>query len=171
MSKKTSASVSAVGYTWAPYWLRGVLAFVAGIVVYQGCMMLLDVHLEYFAGLTGFDLSWLVAMSLVPVLAGIVIGLIYGFGAKYLAHFPPAVAMLWQYQNISYADIPSDAHLLPWGMWIMFVILQMEFCAIGGFIGEILIRKRYAWDNQEVHFADSEPLPEDDFDSGSGPKV
>jgi len=168
MSKQPNPSGPAKGYTWAPYWVRGLLAFIAGVTVYAGSMMLLDVHLEYFSGLSGFNFSWILGMSVVPVAAGVVIGLIYGFGAKYLAHFPPALVMLWNYQHVSYADIPSEAHLLPWGMWIMFVILQMEFCAIGGFIGEVLIRKRLAWDSGTVLQADSEPLPEDDAHEGRG---
>jgi len=160
---------SAVGYTWAPYWLRGVFAFVVGVVLYEAGMVMLGVHLEYFEGMASFNMAWIVAMSAFPVAVGIVIGMIYGFGGKYLAHFPPAAVMLWHYQNISYADMPAGAHLLPWGMWIMFVILQMEFCAVGGFLGEIFIRKRYAWDNGIVpDHADSEALPEDDFKEGSG---
>jgi len=169
MGKQQNKAVSAVGYTWAPYWLRGVIAFIAGVVLYEVGMLLLGVHLEYFEGLASFNMAWIVAMSILPVAVGIAIGMIYGFGGKYLAHFPPALAMLWHYQHISYADMPADAHLLPWGMWVMFVILQMEFCAVGGFLGEIFIRKRYAWDNGVArHHADSESLPEDDFKEGSG---
>lgn len=168
MSKQQKVSAANGPYTWAPYWMRGLVAFVVGVILYEGSMRMLDVHLEYFSGLSGFNFSWILGMSLVPVAVGVVIGLIYGFGGKYLAHFPPALVMLWNFQHVSFADIPAGAHLLPWGMWIMFVILQMEFCAIGGFIGEVLIRKRHAWDQGEVHQADSEPLPEDDADMDSG---
>ena len=168
MSQQQDKPVATSQYTWAPYWLRGVVALVAGIVVYEGMMRLLGVHLEYFSGLSGFNFSWILAMSLVPVVAGLVVGLIYGFGAKYLAHFPPAFVMLWNFQHVSVADMPSGAHLLPWGMWIMFVILQMEFCAIGGFISELLVRKRRSWDSGTISHADSEHLPEDDAEAGSG---
>jgi hypothetical protein len=86
--------------------------------------------------------------------------MIYGFGGKYLAHFPPALFMLYSYQSTTF--VPEGSHLLPWGLWIVFVILQMEFCAVGGFIGEIFIRRRYSWDNPSFRRADSEALPEDD---------
>jgi len=162
MSKQMDKSIPAVGYEWGPYWVRGITAFAVGIMVYKGCFLLLDVQLQYFSGIASFNMAWVLAMSVLPVGVGIVIGLIYGFGAKYLAHFPPAAVMLWDYQHISYADMPDGAHLLPWGMLIMFVILQMEFCAVGGFIGELLMRKRYAWDSGVVHTADSEPLPDDE---------
>lgn len=171
MSNPQNGATSNGHYSWAPYWMRGLLAFVVGVVLYEAFMRLLDVHLEYFSGLSGFNFSWILAMSLVPLAVGIVIGLIYGFGGKYLAHFPPAFVMLWHFQYVSSADIPSGAHLLPWGMWIMFVILQMEFCAIGGFIGEILIRKRYAWDNGPIRHADSESLPDDDACGNDGRSV
>jgi len=169
MSNQQKGSATAVGYTWGPYWMRGVAAFVAGAALYEACMQLLGVQLEYFAGLATFNLAWIVAMSVVPVGVGVVIGMIYGFGGKYLAHFPPAIVMLWHFQHASGVHVPADVHLLPWGLWIMFVILQMEFCAVGGFIGEVLIRKRRAWDNGVVLRADSEPLPEDDdAEAGSG---
>jgi len=171
MSKQQKGSTTAVGYTWGPYWMRGVLAFVVGVALYEACMQLLGVQLEFFSGLGTFNIEWIVAMSIVPVAVGVVIGMIYGFGGKYLAHFPPAIDMLWHFQHASTADIPSNVHLLPWGLWIMFVILQMEFCAVGGFIGEVLIRKRRAWDNGEIRVADSEPLPEDDAETESGRSV
>jgi len=168
MSNQKNGTVPVVAYTWGPYWLRGIAAFLAGVVLYEASMRLLDVHLEYFNGLASFNMAWVLAMSVVPVGVGVAIGMIYGFGGKYLAHFPPAIVMLFHFQHISSANIPAEAHLLPWGLWIMFVILQMEFCACGGFIGEILIRKRLAWDRGEIRRADSEALPEDDADGGSG---
>lgn len=144
--------------SWAPYWLRAIIAMVVGGLVYQGLMSATGVHIEWFSGMKTFNGMWLIAMSLVPVAAGVVIGVIYGFGGKYLAHFPPALVMLWTYQHTYY--VPADTHLLPWGMWVMFLILQMEFCAIGGFIGELIIRKKFSWDNPEFQQADSEALPD-----------
>jgi len=162
MNKERCGEIQAVGREWAPYWVRGLAAFMAGVILYKGSFSLLGVHLEFFSGIASFNMTWVLAMSVLPIGVGVIIGLIYGFGAKYLAHFPPAAVMLWDYQHVSYADMTPGSHLLPWGMWIMFVILQMEFCAAGGFIGEILIRKRRSWDSGEVHRADSEPLPGDD---------
>ncbi|RMH62710.1 MAG: hypothetical protein D6678_00545 [Zetaproteobacteria bacterium] len=148
--------------SWAPYWLRALIAIAVGMALYKGSMMLLDVHLAWFRGLQGFDVPWLVAMSVVPVAVGVVIGVIYGFGGKYVAHFPPAFVMLWDYQHTHLYSLPQGVHVLPWGIWVMFVILQMEFCAVGGFIGEILIRKRFSWDDPNFRPADSVPLPEDE---------
>ncbi|MDX8391045.1 MAG: hypothetical protein R8K53_00500 [Mariprofundaceae bacterium] len=163
MNKTQKKPIAEIGYTWAPYWLRGVIAFVLGAAVYQGGMLLLGVHLEWFSGIAGFDFAWLLAMSVLPFATGILIGAVYGFGGKYLAHFPPAMMMLWTYQQSYTATLPDGVHLIPWGLWVVFVILQMEFCAVGGFIGEILVRKRFSWDREVIRTADSEPLPDDDF--------
>ncbi|MDX8407673.1 MAG: hypothetical protein R8L58_04735 [Mariprofundaceae bacterium] len=146
--------------SWAPYWVRGIVAIVVGVAMYYGILHTLDVHLEWYSGIAGFNASWLVAMGILPVITGIAIGVIYGFGGKYLAHFPPAFYMLYAYQTTY--SVPEGSHLLPWGLWIVFVILQMEFCAVGGFIGELLIRKRYSWDDPDFRAADSEALPDDD---------
>lgn len=146
--------------SWAPYWLRGLVAIAVGIAIYHLALSVLDVHLQWFSGISTFNANWIVAMSLLPFGAGVVIGMIYGFGGKYVAHFPPAFYLLYQYQTTTW--VPDGSHLLPWGLLIVFVILQMEFCAVGGLFGEILIRKRFSWDNPDFHRADSEALPEDE---------
>jgi len=149
--------------SWAPYWVRGIVAFVAGVLVYQSMMLGLDVHIEWFSGISAFNAAWIIAMTIVPVVAGIVVGAIYGFGGKYLAHFPPALTMLYVYQHTY--SVPDGTHLIPWGLWVVFVILQMEFCAIGGFLGELIIRKRFSWDSPGFMPADSEPLPLEEEDT------
>lgn len=156
------------GDSWAPYWERGLVAFVAGTGLFQLGLWLLDVHLEWYQGIAGFNFSWVLAMSLLPVGTGFVIGVIYGYGGKYLAHFPPAAVMIWSYYSTTY--LPQGVHLLPWGMWIMFVILQMEFCAVGAFIGEIVVRRRLAWDSADFQRADSVPLPGDENEQAADKK-
>lgn len=152
--------------SWAPYWLRGLLALAFGMAAYRGGLSLLGVHLEWYQGMEGFGLEWVLAMSVLPVFTGIVVGIIYGFGGKYLAHFPPALILAWSYMHPQ--ALPEGVHLLPWAIWIMFVILQMEFCAVGGFIGELLTRRFFSWDNPNFKRADSVPLP--DQDEGNPPR-
>jgi len=153
-------SKSVIADSWGPYWLRGIIAVVVGLAMYHFGLQWLGVHLEWFSGMASFNGAWILAMSVLPVMTGVLIGMIYGFGGKYLAHFPPALFMLYSYQSTTF--VPQGSHLLPWGLWIVFVILQMEFCAVGGFIGEIFIRRRYGWDNPSFRPADSEALPDDD---------
>jgi len=146
---------------WGPVWLRGITAFVVGTVLLQAGFNLLGVRLEFFAGLQTFSLSWIISMSLLPVLTGMVIGMIYGFGGKYLAHFPPALVLIFSYYQSMHQPVPEGAHLLPMGMMTMFVILNVEFCAVGGFLGEIIIRRKFGWGAKYVNYNDAERLPEE----------
>ncbi len=78
---------------WAPMWLRGMMAFTAGCFLLDVGLRLLHIRIEWFIGMDTFSFSWVLAMFPLPVLAGVVIGLIYGFGGKYLAHFPPVIGI------------------------------------------------------------------------------
>ncbi|MDQ6993010.1 MAG: hypothetical protein Q9M31_06000 [Mariprofundus sp.] len=155
------AAMDVVHQQWAPTWLRGVTAFFVGGALIQTALELLGVHLEWFVGMATFNANWLVAMTLMPVFVGIVIGMIYGFGGKYLAHFPPLTVLLISYYQSTHGVLPEGVELLPWGLWVMFMILQMEFCAVGGFIGEILVRRRTGWLHRYGAAPDADPLPDD----------
>jgi len=155
---------------WGPTWLRGISAFAVGGAVFQTGFQLLGVHLEWFAGIGTFSGSWILAMTLLPFATGILIGMIYGYGGKYLAHFPPLTVLVISYYLSMHMVAPAGMQLLPMGMYTVYVILQMEFCAVGGFIGELFIRKRFGWGPKYVNFSDSEALPEDD-DSGDTPRA
>lgn len=153
---------------WGPKWMRGFIAFAIGSMMIDSGLTFLDVRIEWYSGLDGFGLAWITAMTLLPVLTGVAVGAIYGFGGKYLAHFPPLGVLIWAYYESVTHVLPSGVHLLPWPLWGFFVILQMEFCAVGGVAGELLVRKYYGWDPGTVQVADSEPLPaEDDGKDGA----
>jgi len=147
---------------WGSPLLRGATAFAVGGGLLQTGYDLLGVHLEYFAGINSFSLNWIVAMFPLPVLTGVVIGMIYGYGGKYLAHFPPLAVLLISYAQSLHNPVPAGEHILPWGIWAMFIILQMEFCAVGGFIGELIMRRRTGWFHRYGESGDAEALPEDD---------
>jgi len=146
---------------WGAPWLRAMAAFAVGGAVLQTGLTILGVHLEWFLGLATFNGSWVLAMTILPVGAGVLIGVIYGYGGKYLAHFPPLTVLLLSYYQSVHTPLPADVELLPWGLWVMFVILQMEFCAVGGFIGEILIRRKTGWRHRYGASLDAESLPVD----------
>ncbi|MDQ6992905.1 MAG: hypothetical protein Q9M31_05475 [Mariprofundus sp.] len=147
-SEPIHTAIDPVLAQWGPGWLRAITAFVVGGTLMQSGFTLLDVHLEYFSGLQSFNASWLFAMSILPVGSGVLIGLIYGFGGKYLAHFPPAAVLIMAYYQSMQVPVPVGSHLLPIGMMTMFIILQMEFCAVGAFLGEIFIRRRFGWNSK-----------------------
>lgn len=116
-----------------------------------GCAMiyfgglLLGVRLEVYEGLDTFNWAWGFQIYLVPFITGVVIGLIYGYGAKWIAHFPPLIVLsLLFLDSWLRSGVPEYTMLTPWGWWAFFVILAMEFCAFGGVIGE-LFNKRFGY--------------------------
>lgn len=104
--------------------------------------VLLDIRVELYYGLETFNMLWAMQIYLIPFIAGIVIGLIYGYGAKWIAHFPPLLVFLVAYLETQYVTGAPEGYLLmPIGWWSFFVILAMEFCAFGGVIGEVLNKR------------------------------
>jgi len=160
---KAEEAMDVVHVQWAPVWVRGLVAFIIGSLLMQGGFQLLGVRLELFFGLDTFSFNWVVAMTVLPVAAGVVIGMIYGFGGKYLAHFPPLTVLLIGYYQSTHGQLADGVELLPWGLWVMFMILQMEFCAVGGFIGELIVRRKTGWLHRYGDAPDAVPLPDEEI--------
>jgi len=159
------ARASEKGRPWAPRWQRGLLAFFAGAAVLETGLVLLDLHIEWYAGLATYNWRFVLGMSLLPTLAGFVVGIIYGYGGKYLAHFPPLVLLGWHYYESTHLvhQMPPGVYLMPWQLWAFFVIFQMEMSALGAFLGEIVSRRWMSWDAATPQrWADSESLPGED---------
>ncbi|MDX8402261.1 MAG: hypothetical protein R8K47_06475 [Mariprofundaceae bacterium] len=148
--------------SWGPKWMRGLAAFGIGFLMMDTGLSMLGVRLEWYLGLETFNLRWILAMSLLPFVTGIVIGAVYGYGGKYLAHFPPLVVLALAYYESATHPLPAGAHLIPMYFFAMFVILEMEFCAVGGVVGELLIRRIRGWDTGPAHRADSARLPDEE---------
>ena len=110
---------------WGSDWLRGVTAFAVGGGVMQTGFDLLGVQLEWFSGIDSFNAAWIVAMTLLPFATGVLIGVIYGYGGKYLAHFPPLVVLVISYYQSMHQVAQDGSHLLPMGLMAVFIILQM----------------------------------------------
>jgi len=151
---------------WAPKWQRFLVAFFAAGFVFDVGHKILGVRVELFWGIAGYDLAWVVAMFLLPFITGVLIGLIYGWGGKLVAHFPPLVLLGIDYYATATLGTPEGARLIPLMWWGFFVILNMEFCAVGGVFGELLLKRIYGtWDlpgTSDYGTADSEPLPPED---------
>lgn len=148
---------------WGPKWMRFAFAFPVGCLVIETGLSLLGVRLEWFFGIDTFSLAWVTALSILPFVSGMVVGVIYGFGGKYLAHFPPALVMGYAYYESVTHPLPQGVHLLPWQLFAFFTILTMEFSAFGGVIGELFIRRYIGWESgRKIDFSDGEALPEND---------
>ncbi len=122
----------------------GTLAILAGsVVIYIGDKVT-GVNLEMFYGVGTFSPLWVVNLFFVPFLAGIVVSLIFGLGGKILAHLAPLPVRILSYYEVNNMPVaPEFGVVLPMGYWFLVLILAMEFAAIGGVVGEILVKKTY----------------------------
>lgn len=151
---------------WAPKWQRFFVAFFISAFFFHMGHVLLEVQIELYWGIEGYDFAFVLSMFLLPLLTGVIVGLIYGWGGKWLAHFPPLVVLAVDYYVTAKTGVPSGAKLIPLMWWGFFVILNMEFCAMGGVIGEILLKRWYGSmdlpGTADYAPVDAEPLPRDE---------
>jgi hypothetical protein len=128
----------------SPRLKRLVVALAAGCLITYLGDHILGVRIELFWGLATFNPYWFLDVFVVPALAGMVVGMIYGLGGKWMAYFPPLIVRFYGYfETFRLIGVPSGAHLMPLGWWGFFVILTVESAAIGGVLGEILIKRTY----------------------------
>ena len=112
---------------------------------------ILGVEIEIFHGLSTFSFTWILDVFFVPFLVGLVVARIFGRGAWWLSYFPPLFVRVVSYTQLYYAtEMPTNGVLIPLGWWGFFVILTMEAAAIGGTIGEVVIKKIYGRPNQAI---------------------
>jgi hypothetical protein len=143
-----------------PRILRGTMALLAGCAVIYIGDHLLGIDLELFWGLQTFNLIWFLDLFVVPLLAGIVVGVIFGLGGKWLCYFPPLIVRLFSYYQFMYfTSIPDGASLMPMGWWGFFVILAVESAAFGGVAGEIMVKKTYGRLPRELVYKNKDDRP------------
>ncbi len=143
--------------------LMGCVAILCGTaVIYVGDMLITDPYLsdprlvedgrlvghqlELFQGsiLTFSNPYWIVNLFVIPVIGGFVVSLVYGLGGKLLCYFAPAIARIASYVTVSgIEEMPYGITVLPLGYWVLILIVAIEAAAIGGILGEILIKNTY----------------------------
>lgn len=123
--------------------LWAVLAVFAGAIVVEVGLRLLNVRLDVFFGIQTFNPIWVTAVFLLPFVAGIVVAIVYGLGGKILAHLSPLLVIVPQYFLLDTATLPEGVTQLPVGYWLLVLIVAVEFSALGGIVGEVLIKKTY----------------------------
>ncbi|MGA2189749.1 MAG: hypothetical protein ABSH33_14545 [Steroidobacteraceae bacterium] len=107
---------------------------------------ILGVKIEAFSGGIGyFSPFWVLDLFLVPFLAGMLVSLVFGFGGKWLSCLPPLIVRTGSYVAIDHhwTAIAPGSSLMPAGWWGLYVILAVEAAAIGGVIGEVMIKRTY----------------------------
>lgn len=125
--------------------LLGSAALAVGIIINYFGDRILGVRLELYWGVTTYTPAWVADLFLVPTVAGVFVSIIYGFGGKYIAMAGPLLLQSVYYWQSLYGSVPvaDDVHVLPWVYWVLLVVVAMEFAGIGGFIGEVLIKKTF----------------------------
>ncbi len=128
----------------------------AALSIMVGCLVnyigdkLLGVRIELFWGLQTFNFVWFLQLFILPVLVGMSVSFIYGLGGKWLCYFPPLIVRLIAYYETQYIiGVPEGASLMPMAWWGFFVIIAIECAAIGGVVGEIMIKRIYGRTSKE----------------------
>ncbi len=129
--------------TWGDVGIGTVAVLAGSLVIYLGDMML-GVNLEMFYGVSTYSPLWVVDLFLVTFVGGVVVSLIFGLGGKLLAHLAPLPVRIASYIEINNLPEPPEiGTLLPVSYWLLILIMAMEFSAVGGVVGEILVKKTY----------------------------
>ncbi len=124
--------------------MSGLVALLIGMALNHLGDRLLGVKLELFSGLATFSFAWVLDVFFVPFVVGLVVAWIFGKGARWLAYFPPLIVRTLSYAEIFYyTGTPHGSNLNPLGWWGFYVILAMEASAIGGILGEVMIKSVY----------------------------
>lgn len=123
-------------------WVRVLVALGIGCAMIHFAERVLGVRVELFYGLKTFNFNWMLTIFVVPFVTGWVIAWVYGMGGKMVAHFPPLIVNgISYFQTVYMTGVPEGAQLNPIGWWGLYVILTMEFCAFGAFLGELHLQK------------------------------
>jgi hypothetical protein len=145
-----------------PRYLKGTVALLVGCALNHFGDRLLGVKMELFYGLSTFSFAWILDVFFVPFVVGVVVSLIFGLGGKWLCYFPPLIVRSISYVEIAYlSGVPEGSHLNPFGWWGFFVILAMEAAAIGGVIGEFMIKDTYGSTRPPPEPENSAAMPAD----------
>jgi len=123
--------------------LIACIAVLLGAAVNYAGDRLLNVRLEIYFGISTFSPLWVLDLILVPFVSGLVVASVYGLGAKIVANFAPLLVRVYSYVTLDSASLPDGVTMLPLGFWILLTIVAVEAAAMGGFVGEIFIKKTY----------------------------
>ncbi len=138
---------------------RGAAAVLLGSAFNHFADRILGVQIEAFSGGVGyFSPSWVLDMFLVPFIAGVLVSLIYGYGGKWLSFLPSLIVRSFSYFAISHhlTGMAPGSSLMPYGWWGFYLMLAIEAAAVGGVIGEVVIKRTYG---RSAPRKPAEPVP------------
>ena len=125
--------------------IMGTLAILVGAVIIYFGDKLIGIDLELYYGIKTFNPYWVLTLFLVPFIGGLAVSLIYGLGGKILAYFPAVIVRgaSYLYYEMNPEAVPPGTTTLELGYWLLVVIIAVEAAAVGGIIGEVVIKKTY----------------------------
>ena len=125
--------------------MMGFVAVAVGVIINALGNHWTGAHLEFFGGVQAFNYAWAMTLFFVPFIAGIPVALLYGFGGKLLAMLPPLILGGYNYLQAYNGNVPvPDGYtLLPFIYWVLVVVVEMELCAAGGLVGEVIMKRTY----------------------------
>lgn len=135
------------------FWLT--VSIGAGCIVIAIGDYLIGVRLELFYGIKTFSPLWVITMTIVPLLGGIVVSLIYGLGGKMMSYFPALIVHGLEYWDSATSTLEPGVELLPLGYWGFIVIVAIECAAVGGVLGEVWVKKTYGRVPPEILYKDT----------------
>lgn len=132
-----------------------VSVLAGAVVIYVGDT-LVGVQLEVIK-VPGYLLSYftpmlMVDMFIVPLIGGFVVTSIYGLGGKILSGFAPVLVRGYCYYSLTFITPPGEGETLPFLYWILPVIITVEVAWVGGFLGEVMIKKIYGRPNKKPNY-------------------
>ena len=132
----------------------GALAILVGAAIIYAGDKLIGVDLELYYGIQTFNPYWVLTLFLVPFIGGLVVSFIYGLGGKILAYFPAVLVRggSYLYYEMNPGMVPDGTTTLELGYWLLVVIIAVEAAAVGGIVGEVVIKKTYGRsDKRKLH--------------------
>jgi len=124
--------------------VTGFIALLVGCAVNYIGDHLIGIRLELFYGLSTFNGWWFLELFVLPVFVGMSVSAVFGLGGKWLCYFPPIIVRCTAYlETIYVTGVPEHASLMPFGWYILFIILAVESAAIGGALGEVMVKRVY----------------------------
>ena len=134
--------------------VMGIVAILVGAAVMYGGQKLIGIDLELYYGIQTFNPYWVLTLFLVPFIGGLVVSFIYGLGGKILAYFPAVIVQGagYLYYEMNPGMVPAGTTTLELGYWLLVVIIAVEAAAVGGIVGEVVIKKTYGRsDKRKLH--------------------
>jgi len=114
------------------------LGVVLGCAAYFVLARTVGVPVEVWEGVNTFtEPRWFTAVAFIPLIAGLVTGIVVGEHGKWYGMLPVAILHPFDYYRLATSADP-DVHVLGFGLFVFFMLVMLELGMMAGWGGEIL---------------------------------